>query len=231
MLYLNHQMLSGQKNCAQPHPPAGLPGRCEGKMPAVNDPQLAKWQTQLARTQTALAQLGLMRPVPSASNTRTQSRKAAPTGSSATPTTCGAAPATSAQQNYPGSSRCSPTSNASGRSLIAASISPSRSPTVKPPCSALPHQIHPDGHSRTPHSQVMKLARSLSTFLSASAALSSASPYRTFGRPPTPITVGVKPATRQSELGRHTGSHYRPRHQRMPRGSRIEYLSPTSQFS
>ena len=55
-------MNPGRKNFARPHPPAGLPPRFAGKLPAVEDKQLATWQAQLARTQTALAQLGPMRP-------------------------------------------------------------------------------------------------------------------------------------------------------------------------
>ena len=62
MLYYDHQMTPGQKNFARPHPPAGLPRRFAGKLPAVEDKQLAQWQAQLARTQTELAQLGPMRP-------------------------------------------------------------------------------------------------------------------------------------------------------------------------
>ena len=62
MLYYDHQMTPGQKNFARPHPPAGLPHRFAGKLPAVEDKQLAQWQAQLARTQAELAQLGPMRP-------------------------------------------------------------------------------------------------------------------------------------------------------------------------
>ena len=51
-----------RKNLAQLHPPAGHPDRFAGKLPAVEDKQLAKWQAQLARTQAELAQLGPMRP-------------------------------------------------------------------------------------------------------------------------------------------------------------------------
>ena len=55
-------MTPGQNNFARPHPPAGLPCRFAGKLPDVEDKQLAKWQAQLARTQAELAQLGPMRP-------------------------------------------------------------------------------------------------------------------------------------------------------------------------
>lgn len=51
-----------QNNFARPHPPAGLPHRFAGKLPAVEDKPLAQWQAQLARTQAELAQLGPMRP-------------------------------------------------------------------------------------------------------------------------------------------------------------------------
>ena len=55
-------MTLGQKNFVRPHPSARLPRRFAGKLPSVEDQQLVKWQAQLARTQTALAQLGPMRP-------------------------------------------------------------------------------------------------------------------------------------------------------------------------
>ena len=55
-------MTPGQKNFACWRPPAGLPRRFAGKLSAVEAKQLAQWQTQLARTQAELAQLGPMRP-------------------------------------------------------------------------------------------------------------------------------------------------------------------------
>ena len=56
-------MLSLDKNLAlRHHPQAGLPGRFFGRLFPVADKQLAKWQAQLARIQTELAQLGPMRP-------------------------------------------------------------------------------------------------------------------------------------------------------------------------
>lgn len=50
------------KNFSRPPPQAGLPARFPGKLPDVENQQLAKWQAQLARTQAELAQLGPMRP-------------------------------------------------------------------------------------------------------------------------------------------------------------------------
>ncbi len=62
MLYYDHKMAPPQRNLVQPHPLAGHPDPFVGKLAAVDDKQLAKWQAQLARTQTELAQLGPMRP-------------------------------------------------------------------------------------------------------------------------------------------------------------------------
>ena len=62
MLFCDNQMLSFEKNLSRRHPQAGLPARFFGKLTHVEDKPLAKWQTQLARTQAELAQLGPMRP-------------------------------------------------------------------------------------------------------------------------------------------------------------------------
>ena len=62
MLFCDNQMLSFEKNLSRRHPQAGLPARFFGKLTHVDDKPLAKWQTQLARTQAELAQLGPMRP-------------------------------------------------------------------------------------------------------------------------------------------------------------------------
>jgi len=62
MLYYDHKMPPCPKYFAPPHPSTGHPTRFAGKLPAVDDQPLAKWQTQLTRTQAELAQLGPMRP-------------------------------------------------------------------------------------------------------------------------------------------------------------------------
>ena len=55
-------MIPPQNILPPPHPKAGLPCRGFGNLRSVKDKPLTKWQAQLARAQTELAQLGPMRP-------------------------------------------------------------------------------------------------------------------------------------------------------------------------
>jgi len=90
----------------------------------------------------------------SASNTGTPARKPEHIGSSATPTTCAAVPAMSAQTSCPKSGLSLQTLSASACWSISASTSRSRSPIARLNCAAHPQQIKPNRRFRTRHSQV-----------------------------------------------------------------------------
>ena len=55
-------MIQDERKLLRPHTQAGLESPCFGNLHLVQDKPLAKWQAQLARSQTELAQLGPMRP-------------------------------------------------------------------------------------------------------------------------------------------------------------------------
>ena len=62
MLSFDNIMPKMRRKLSLHHTQTGLESRCFGMLRFVEDKPLAKWQAQLARAQTELAQLGPMRP-------------------------------------------------------------------------------------------------------------------------------------------------------------------------
>ena len=124
-------------------PQAGLRRRAVRPSSAMDVPQLAKWQAQLAKAQTAIAQLGPMRPGSLSRQYRDPAHQTGPFWQLSYTHNMRSRSRYVRPEDLPLTKPSSPTSSVSAFWLTAASTSPSRSPIAKPNYVARPRPTKP----------------------------------------------------------------------------------------